>query len=173
LDQDQETQLGKKIDYCVMQMFEEDRRRAAYRRYLAELRISYGNAISDSNKRIQAVQAAQSPFRSQFGDPGQPISRVRRPSNAESPARLATSNSYSWQLSSSMAARSVTTPSTTTPLSKDRKRNGMAKGLPVKKDSMGDTNLRQYEMLQKRALANSLLAEFLSDNETLNKQWFM
>ncbi|XP_070074742.1 uncharacterized protein [Drosophila takahashii] len=157
LDQDQETQLGRRRQRMLM--FEEDRRRAAYRRYLAALRISYGNAISDSNKRIHAAQ--QSPQRSQFGNPGQPTGGVAgRRGGAESPVYLATSNAYSWQLSS---------PQTTPPSSSrdPRKRTGMQR--PVKKDSLGDTNVRQYEMLQKHALANSLLAEFLSESDLINQ----
>lgn len=140
---------------------EEARRLAAHRRYLAGLRISYGNAISACNMRLQLqVHPPHNAVQELGGNNGGKL-RVKKqcPSatfiSPYSTLRTgSTSNAYSWQLNSSSWPRPVSPV-----LPKLVKKNTVP---PIPFLIVRDSNIRQYEELQKQALA---LAQAQIENE--------
>lgn len=149
---------------------EEARRLAAHRRYLAGLRISYGNALSACNMRLQlqvhpSHNSAQELLPS--GKGGKPrvkkqsptATMISPPFSTFRATTGSTSNAYSWQLNSSSWPRPMSPV-----LPRLVKETNMP---PAPFLIVRDSNIRQYEELQKQALALAQAQIENEDNELL------
>ncbi|KAM8718360.1 hypothetical protein ACLKA7_000173 [Drosophila subpalustris] len=117
-------------------------RKEERRRNLAELRIAYGNALSDSNLGRSVT-------------PVTPVTAVTAVTTSVPFGQLA--NSYSWQLSNTCSGQLMQKASIAAVIDKHLPIDRQRQGNP---DAEEATILRRYETLQRQERLGSTLAKF-------------